>query len=72
MSSAVMERVVAPELPQTIDFVTEPEAVSTRATDRHPLVPVFIAGAIAFTLAVAFVGSIVVWIALRNTAVMAP
>ncbi len=72
MSSAVIERVVEPGVPQTIDFSTEPEVASGKAVDRHPLVPVFIAGAIAFTLAVAFVGSIVVWIALRHTGVMAP
>ena len=40
--------------------------------DQHPLLPVFVFGAVALMLAGAFVGSIVVWLILRNPGVMAP
>jgi hypothetical protein len=41
-------------------------------SDPRPLLPVFIAGAIALLLALAFVGSIVAGLLLRNSGVMAP
>jgi hypothetical protein len=66
-----MERVVAPGLSQTIASSSEPEGASNKAVDKYPLVPVFIAGVIALTLSAAFVGSILAWIALRNSGVMA-
>jgi hypothetical protein len=40
--------------------------------DPHPLVPVFIAGAISLVLSVTFIGSILAWLALRHSGVMAP
>ena len=39
--------------------------------DPHPLLPVFVFGVISLMLASAFVGSIVVWLMLRNSGVMA-
>jgi hypothetical protein len=39
--------------------------------DPHPLVPVFVIGGIALFCAVAFVGSIVVWLMLVHSGVMA-
>lgn len=38
----------------------------------HPLVPVFVIGAIALTLSLMAVGSIVFWIAIRYSGVLAP
>lgn len=40
--------------------------------DPHPLVPVFIIGALAFIGTVAFVGAILLWLALRSSGVMSP
>jgi hypothetical protein len=40
--------------------------------DPHPLVPVFIIGALAFLGTLAFVGGIIMWLALRHSGVMAP
>jgi hypothetical protein len=40
--------------------------------DRHPLVPIFIAGVIAFAVSSAMIGSIVLWLSLRHSGVMAP
>lgn len=40
--------------------------------DRHPLVPIFIAGAIALIVATTMIGSILAWLALRHSGVMAP
>jgi hypothetical protein len=38
----------------------------------HPLVPVFVIGAIALTLSLMAVGSIVFWLAIRYSGVLAP
>jgi hypothetical protein len=38
----------------------------------HPLVVVFIAAFIAFNLSVGMIGSIVIWLSLRHSGVMAP
>ena len=51
---------VAPEL-EEITFLHD-----------HPLVPVFVIGAISMVLAVAAVGSIVFWLAIRYSGVLAP
>jgi hypothetical protein len=80
MSSAVLERPVEQfevkqpvNPPNQADFVTvTPDpAVPKDLSDPHPLLPVFVAGAIAFMLAVGFVGSILAGIALRYSGVMA-
>lgn len=39
--------------------------------DPHPLLPIFVAGAFALLLSGTCVGSIVVWLLLRNSGVMA-
>jgi hypothetical protein len=73
MSSAVLERVV--EQPQKLDLVLVSPAAKVaekELSDPHPLLPVFVAGAISLVLAGMFVGSILAWIALRHSGVMAP
>ena len=40
--------------------------------DEHPLVPVFIAGIVALVLSSAMIGSILLWLSLRHSGVMAP
>jgi hypothetical protein len=78
MSSAVMERTIEQaEIREWIAVKTapdEPKSVETKKelADPHPLVPVFIAGVISLTAALVFVGSILAWIALRHSGVMAP
>jgi len=72
MSSAVMERIV--EQPKNLDLVTispAPEVVENKWSDPHPLLPVFVAGAISLVAATTFVGSILAWLALRHSGVMA-
>ena len=73
MSTAVVERIA--EQPQKADLVLvsePPKTAAEGAWDPHPLVPVFIAGAISLILAATFIGSIVAWLALRHSGVMAP
>jgi len=73
MSTAVLERIA--EQPQKADLALvtpTPQAVTREEWDPHPLVPVFIAGAISLVLAMTFIGSILAWLALRHTGVMAP
>ena len=73
MSSAVLERTI--EQPKNVDLVmASPIANVPEPTifDRYPLVPVFIAGAISLVLTGMFIGSILVWLSLRHTGVMAP
>jgi hypothetical protein len=50
-------------------MTTEPRKAPV---DRHPLLPVFVAGAIAMTGALLLVGSILMWLALRHTGINAP
>ena len=70
MSSAVLERIV--EKPRTLEAVpTAPQITEKENLDPHPLAPVFVAGAISLVLAVMFVGSILIWLAVRNTGIMA-
>ena len=73
MSTAVVERIAerskldlvpAPPKPQVFD--------ETEQWDPHPLIPVFVAGAVSLVLSLAFIGSIVAWLTLRNSGVMAP
>lgn len=72
MSTAVMERIA--EQPKKADLVLvspSPSASEKTWEDPHPLLPVFVAGAISLILAVTFVGSILAWLALRHSGVMA-
>jgi hypothetical protein len=77
MSTAVVERVISQpvlEQPAVRDrsFAGPAAAASKKEfADPHPLLPVFIAGAIAFALSVGFVGSIVAGLLLRNSGIMA-
>lgn len=48
------------------------EPAEQAASDPHPLLTVGIAMVIAFAGAAAFVGSILMWLALRHSGVMAP
>jgi hypothetical protein len=48
------------------------ETAQSEAADPHPLVPVFLIGSMALIGALAFVGSILIWLALRNSGVLAP
>jgi hypothetical protein len=76
MSTAVLERVI--EQPQSLEpkavaLVTlSPEAPATTWSDPHPLLPVFIAGAISLLLSGGFVGAILIWLATRHGGIMAP
>ena len=73
MSSAAVEKIAerpkldlapAPPKPQVYD--------ETEQWDPHPLIPVFVAGVVSLVLSLALIGSIVAWLALRHSGVMAP
>ncbi|HEV8491595.1 MAG TPA: hypothetical protein VGR76_04960 [Candidatus Angelobacter sp.] len=73
MSTAVVERIA--EQPQKADLVLvsqPPQAATVEEWDPHPLLPVFVAGAISLILSVTFIGSVLAWLALRHSGVMAP
>jgi hypothetical protein len=74
MSTAVVER-IAEERPK-LDLVTAkptPQVYEeTEQWDPHPLIPVFVAGAVSLLLSLTFIGSILAWLALRHSGVMAP
>lgn len=72
MSTAVLERAI--EQPRKLDLVLlPPPAVQEQEPwDPHPLLPVFIAGAVSFVLASMLIGSILLGLALRHSGVMAP
>lgn len=78
MSAALVERVAevpAADTPKTLSLVaTSSEAKSEQEnfSDPHPLVPVFIMGAISVAGALAFIGMILAWLALRPTGLNAP
>jgi hypothetical protein len=75
MSTAILERVI--EQPRTVEPVAvfpapKPvEAPQEAFADPHPLLPVFVAGGISLILAGAFIGSILVWLAVRYSGIMA-
>jgi hypothetical protein len=81
MSATLVELVVEspkkaigrPELVLAVEAAS-PKVVAepVREGDPHPLVPVFIMGGIALIGAFAFVGSIVIWLLLRHSGVIAP
>jgi hypothetical protein len=73
MSTAVLETAV--EQPITIDLALErPELEVEKSNfyDPHPLLPVFVAIAISLMVSGMFIGSILVWLSLRHSGVMAP
>lgn len=70
---AVVERVEQRPSPSTPVLVTpKTPKTSDGFFDQHHLVPVFIAGIISLALTGAIVGSIVLWLSLRHSGVMAP
>lgn len=71
MSAAIAEPIVPS--PKTLTLVPpaiapEPKGASA---DRYPLIPVFVAGVIAMTGALLFVGWILAWLALRHSGINA-
>jgi len=76
MSTAVLEpaveQAIVPQPATKASAPAAPPAETQIIKDPHPLLPVVVAGIIALHVAGAFVGSIVVWLLLRNTGVMAP
>jgi hypothetical protein len=78
MSTPVLESAVLEhqnvEQPVKLTLVTASPAVAApekEFSDPSPLLPVFITGAVALVLALAFVGVIVAGLLLRNSGVMA-
>lgn len=72
MSTAVLERAVEqPKKPDLMTISPAPKVAEKAWSDPHPLLPVFVAGAISLMLAGLFVGSILVWLAMRNSGVLA-
>src|SRR3954462_3157348 len=57
MSTAVVERIA--EQPKKADLVlVSAPSISEESWDPHPLVPVFVAGAVSLILALSFIGCI--------------
>jgi hypothetical protein len=50
----------------------QPERAEPDAGDPHPLAPVFLIGGMALIGALAFVASLLIWLALRYSGVLAP
>jgi len=72
MSTAVLERIAEQPKADLVLVSPSPSAGEKTWEDPHPLLPVFVAGAISLVLAMTFIGSILAWLALRHTGVMAP
>jgi hypothetical protein len=78
MSTAVLEPVVEQATaiePAKLDFAAPapvPPVAEEKWSDPHPLLPVFIAGAITLVVTGVFIGSILIWLAVRHSGVMAP
>jgi len=78
MSTAVLEPIV--EQPVAAQPAQQPasaavpaaEAAEPQWSDPHPLLPVFIAGAISLVLSIGSMGAFVIWLAVRHSGVMAP
>jgi hypothetical protein len=64
------------EIPKTSSSAApakvRPERVEPEAADPHPLAPVFLIGGMALIGALALVASIMIWLALRYSGVLAP
>jgi hypothetical protein len=73
--SSVAVRKITEERPKLDLVATRPAPTVNEETvqwDPHPLIPVFVAGAVSLVLALTFIGSILAWLALRHSGVMAP
>ena len=63
------------ERPRAISLVIPkpiPDDTEKQSTENHPLVLLFIAAFFAFNLSIGMIGSILVWLSLRHSGVMAP
>jgi hypothetical protein len=76
MSTAVLEPIVeqpvAAPAKAAVAAAPAAPAAEEKWSDPHPLLPVFIAGAIAAVLSGSFIGAILIWLATRNSGIMAP
>ncbi len=71
MSAALVEPIIqSPKTPTLVPPLTPSEQKET-AADRHPMLPVLIAGFIALNGALLFVGWILMWLAFRHTGINA-
>jgi len=60
----------AAKTPQAAAMPQADEAPQTAFSDPHPLLPVFVAGAISLALSSGFVGAILIWLAVRDSGIM--
>ena len=73
MSTAVMEKII--ERPEKLELAaigSDPGTKEEAFSDPYPLLPVLIAIGISLAASCIFIGSIIVWIGLRHSGVMAP
>jgi hypothetical protein len=61
-----------PALSLTEEVPAQARTEPTVKADLHPLVPVFIIGGLAAMGSLFFMGTILMWLALRHSGVMAP
>lgn len=75
-AAAVIPEPLIASAPATFKLVKEfpvaPALEEVTFFDDHSLLPVFVIGAISLVLSVATVGSIVFWLAIRYSGVLAP
>jgi len=74
MSSAALAEAVEERLtpPKSMVVPQKPVERDQGATDEHPLLPVFVAGFIALAISSVMIGSILLWLAFRDSGVLAP
>ena len=72
MSTAVLERVAEQPKMDLVSPDPVPRVADKDFSDPHPLLPVFIAGAVSLLLAVTLIGSVLAGLALRHSGIMAP
>lgn len=76
MSSAILIEPTVEHMkiasPQPAFSAAIPARPPGKVWDPHPLAPVFIIGGLALISALGFVGSILIWLALRSSGVVAP
>jgi hypothetical protein len=78
MSTAVLEPVVKepivvePAKAEVVAVTASAPVAEEKWSDPHPLLPVFIAGAISLVISGIFIGSVLIWLAVRHSGIMAP
>jgi hypothetical protein len=77
MSTAVLEPIIKQPVvagPATLAAAAPAPVVieEEKWSDPHPLVPVFIAGAISLVLSITSMGAFLMWLAVRHSGVVAP